>query len=501
MSMLLTREGLDRLPTGIERPTYDSGQMQVGIVHFGVGGFFRAHQAMYLDRLMNSGTALDWAICGVGALPQDRRIVDILQAQEGLYTLVLKHPDGRTEPRVIGSVLEMLFAPDDPLAVIERMADPGVRIVSLTITEGGYLVEQVTGLFKADDPGIAADLVQGSLPRTVFGMITAALGLRRDRGITPFTVQSCDNLPGNGTITKAMLGAYAQLKDAELAHWITEHVRFPNAMVDRITPVTADADRAMVAQLGIADDWPVVCEPFEQWVIEDHFPAGRPSWEQAGAQLVDDVVPYELMKLRLLNCSHQALCYVGYLGGYRYAHEVCSDPLFVSYLLRYMEREGTPTLPPVPGIDLGHYRHQLIQRFANPAVRDTLARLCAESSNRIPKWLVPVIKHNLATGGEIETSALTVASWARYAEGTDEAGEPIDVVDRAKDRVMAEAAEQLRPDGDPLAFLRMPDFFGDLVEDDRFVGRYRHWLDALHAQGARAAVAQCMDTAAGASTS
>ena len=495
MSLPLNQLLLDDCPPPIahlSRPSYDRRRLSVGIVHFGVGGFFRAHQAMYLDRLMNAGQAADWAICGVGALPHDRRIVEVLTAQDGLYTLVLKHPDGRLEPRDIGSLDQLMFAPDDPTAVIERMADPGVRIVSLTITEGGYLVDQVTGEFRADDPDVVADLAEGAVPRTVFGMITAALGLRRERGIPSFTVQSCDNLPGNGDVTRAMLGAYARLKDPELAAWIEANVAFPNAMVDRITPVTADSDRELVSELGIEDAWPVVCEPFEQWVIEDHFPAGRPPWEEAGAQLVSDVVPYELMKLRLLNCSHQALCYVGFLSGYRYAHEVCTDRLFVAFLLRYMAREGTPTLPPVPGMDLDRYRHQLIERFANPAVRDTLARLCAESSDRIPKWLVPVIKHNLASGGDIECSALTVAGWARYAEGVDEQGNPIDVVDRAKARVMAQAAEQVRPGADPLAFLRMPDFFGDLVDDQRFVTSYRRWLDALHTTGARATVTACL---------
>ena len=471
------------LPPEVGRPAYDRSKVTAGIVHFGVGGFHRAHQAMYLDQLMERGEALDWGICGVGALPHDRRIVDTLTAQDGLYTLVVKHPDGRREPRVIGSIVEMMFAPDDPQAVVDRLADPRTRIVSLTITEGGYLVNQVTGEFDASDPSIRADLEEGAVPRTVFGYVVAGLAARRAAGQTPFTVMSCDNLPGNGDVARKMMTAFARLKDAGLADWMDEHVQFPNCMVDRITPVTAPEDIDRLAdEFGVQDGWPVVCEPFTQWVLEDHFTDGRPPFEDAGVQLVDDVVPYELMKLRLLNASHQALCYLGYLSGYRYAHEVCRDPLFVDFLLGYMEREGTPTLPEVPGVDLNAYRHQLIERFANPEVRDTLARLCAESSDRIPKWLVPVINRNLETGGKIDRSALVVASWARYAEGVDEQGNPIEVVDRLKDRVMAAAGRQ---GDDPLAFLRDKDLFGGLADDARFAAVFTEALSALHEKGAR----------------
>ncbi|TQM64649.1 mannitol dehydrogenase family protein [Humibacillus xanthopallidus] len=481
----LSAETYAALPPEVGRPAYDRGAVTAAIVHFGVGGFHRAHEAMYLDRLMNDGEALDWGICGVGALPHDRRIIDTLRAQDGLYTLVVKHPDGHREPRVIGSIVETMFAPDDPQAVVDRLADPRTRIVSLTITEGGYLVNQVTGEFDDSDPAIRADLQEGALPSTVFGYVVAGLAARRAAGATPFTVMSCDNLPGNGDVARRMMTAFARLKDPALADWMDEHVAFPNAMVDRITPVTATEDvERLAADVGVVDGWPVVCEPFTQWVLEDHFTDGRPPLEDAGVQLVDDVVPYELMKLRLLNASHQALCYLGYLSGYRYAHEVCQDPLFVDFLLGYMEHEGSPTLPEVPGVDLDAYRHQLIERFANPEVRDTLARLCAESSDRIPKWLVPVIRRNLETGGEIDRSALVVASWARYAEGVDEQGDPIEIVDRVKDRVTAAAARQR--EGDHLAFLRDRDLFGDLVDDARFTTAYAAALASLHERGARA---------------
>jgi mannitol 2-dehydrogenase len=281
-----------------------------------------------------------------------------------------------------------------------------------------------------------------------------------------------------------MIGAFARLKDPDLAAWIEERVTFPNCMVDRITPVTTDHDRSVLADtFGVEDGWPVVCEPFTQWALEDRFPTGRPALDQVGVQLVPDVEPYELMKLRLLNASHQALCYLGYLSGYRYAHEVCSDPLFTGFLLGYMDDEATPTLAPVPGVDLTAYKHQLIERFANPEIRDTLARLCAESSDRIPKWLVPVIRAELTAGGPVRRSALVVAAWARYAEGVDEDGAAIEIVDRRKDAVMQRAAAQ---GSDRLAFLRDPDLFGDLVEDERFTKEYVAALDSLHEHGARA---------------
>jgi len=485
----LSAETVDTLAGGdlpLAVPSYDRTRLRAGIVHLGVGGFHRAHQAMYLDRLMSSGEALDWAVCGVGVLPHDVRMRDALTGQDGLYTLVLKHPDGTLEGRVIGSIVEFLLAPDDPEAVLEKMASPEIRIVSLTVTEGGYNVNPVTGEFDAADPAVRADLEPGAVPATTFGLVTEALRRRRDRGVPPFTVQSCDNIQGNGDVAHRMFSAFARLKDPELAGWIEEHVPFPNSMVDRITPVTTEDDRAMVAErFGVDDAWPVVAEPFTQWVVEDRFADGRPPYEKVGAQLVDDVEPYELMKLRLLNASHQALCYLGYLAGHRYAHEVCADETFVRFLRGYMAREGAPTLLPVPGVDLEEYQATLIERFANPHVRDTLARLCAESSDRIPTWLVPVIRANLASGGEVHRSAAVVAAWARYDEAVDEQGEPITIVDRLADRLKAAAA---RHHDDPLAFVRDEELFGDLASEPRFVEAYTAALDSLHTLGARATV-------------
>ena len=465
-------------------PSYDRSQVTVGIVHFGVGSFHRAHQAMYIDQLMEQGKALDWGICGVGVMPFDLKMKEAMHSQDCLYTLVLKAPDGSWEPRIIGSIVQYLYAPDDPEAVIEKMADPATRIVSLTVTEGGYNFSPVTGEFDDTNPAVQADLAPGAIPATTFGLITEALVRRRTRGIEPFTVMSCDNIQGNGHMAQKVFTAFARLRDPELGDWVADHVQFPNSMVDRITPVTTDEDRAQISQrFGVEDAWPVVCEPFTQWALEDKFTAGRPPFEDVGVQVVPDVVPYELMKLRLLNASHQALCYFGYLAGYRLVHEVAQDQLFANFLLDYMNREATPTLAPVPGIDLDAYKLKLIERFSNAAVRDTVARLCARSSERIPSWLVPVIRENLAAGRDVRLSAAVVASWARYAEGVDEHGEPITVVDRLADTVQRLAAQQR---DDPLAFVKNRELFGDLATEQGFTEPYLNALNSLHSKGSRA---------------
>ena len=465
-------------------PTYDRADVRTGIVHIGVGGFHRAHQAMYVDRLMESGRGLEWGICGVGVLPSDRRMAEVLAAQDGLYTLVLKHADGTWEPRVVGSMTEYLFAPDDPDAVVEKMASAEVRIVSLTVTEGGYNTSQVTGEFDTTAPAVVADARPGAVPATVFGLVVEALVRRRDRGLAPFTVVSCDNIQSNGEVAQRAFAAFAALRDPALGEWLEQEVPFPNSMVDRITPATTDADRAEVTRrFGIEDGWPVVCEPFTQWVLEDRFGQGRPPLEEVGVQLVDDVEPYEFMKLRLLNATHQSLCYLARLAGYELVHDAAQDPLFARFLHGYMSQEGTPTLHPVPGIDLAEYRQSVLDRCSNAELRDTVARLAFDGSERLPKWLLPVVRDNLASGGEVWRSAAVVAAWARYSEGVDEDGALIEVADVRRD-VLRDRA--LRQREEPLAFLEDRELFGDLTDDERFTRPYRAALASLYEHGARA---------------
>jgi mannitol 2-dehydrogenase len=400
---------------------------------------------------------------------------------------MVKHPDGNVQARVIGSIVDYRYAPDGAEAVVERLADPGTHIVSLTVTEGGYQIDPVTGRFGATEPNVLLDLQPGAVPSSAFGLVTEAMARRRTRGLRPFTVMSCDNITGNGAVARKAFVGFAALRDPGLAAWIDAEGAFPNSMVDRITPTTTAEDRALLAErFGMLDDWPVVCEPYQQWVLEDRFCDGRPPWHDAGVQLVDDVQAYELMKLRLLNAGHQALGYLGYLAGHRYTDEVCDDPVFARFLLDYMEREATPTLAPVSGVDLPGYRRTLLERFRNPYVRDPLARLCSESSDRIATFLLPVIREQRAAGRDISRSALVVAAWARYAEGVDERGEPIQVVDRLLEPVMVAAARSRQ---DPAAFLREVGVFGDLAGDPVFVAAFTAHLTSLRARGARATVA------------
>jgi mannitol 2-dehydrogenase len=455
----------------LSKPSYDRDEIAVGIVHFGVGGFHRAHQAMYIDRLLEMGLAHEWGICGVGVMPADRKMADVMAAQDGLYTLLLEKPDGTREARVIGSIVDYRYAPDEPESVIELLAARSTRIISLTITEGGYHIDGLPEI-------------------NVFGLVADALARRRDRGIPSPTIVSCDNIEGNGKVARHAFTTYAERRHPGLGDWMNAHTKFPNSMVDRITPATTPDVIAVVKdEFGVDDAWPVVAEPFTTWVLEDEFADGRPPLEKADVLMVDDVMPYELMKLRLLNAAHQSLCYFAYLAGYRLVHDAAADPLFAEFLMQYMDSEGTPTLQPVPGIDLPVYKRTLIERFANPGIKDTIVRLCFGSSDRIPKWLLPVVRENLCTGAPVRLSAATVASWARYAEGVDEQGEPIEVQDQLADVLVPLARSQR---DNPTAFIENTDVFGDLAQQPRFVDAYVWALESLHRVGARATLESVM---------
>ncbi|HEX8969813.1 MAG TPA: mannitol dehydrogenase family protein [Chloroflexota bacterium] len=482
----LNDANLPALAGRVRVPTYRRGDLRPSIVHLGVGGFHRAHQALFLDELAERRITTDWGERGVGLLPADRRMAEALIPQDCLYTVVARSAQGDAA-RVVGSLTAYAFAPADPEAVLGMLVDPATRIVSLTVTEGGYLVDDKTGVFDADNAAVRADVPRSQAPETVFGYVCSALARRRAVGIAPFSVMSCDNLQGNGKVARTAFVSFARLRDASLAAWMEAHVAFPNAMVDRITPQTTDADRAMVTEtFGIRDAWPVVTESFKQWVIEDRFCNGRPPLEEVGVQIVPDVHPYETMKLRLLNASHQAMAYLGYLSGYRYADEVMGDPIFEALLRRFMDDEVTDLLPPVPGIDLVEYKRTLLERFANPKIKDTLARLATDGSDRMPKFVLPSLSEALAQARPHRLLTLVVAGFVRYLRGVDEQGASITLNDGRADELQRLA--QASPT-DPRPILSVRRVFGDLGENAVWVDELTQAIRQLDAEGARASVA------------
>ncbi|HEX8612785.1 MAG TPA: mannitol dehydrogenase family protein [Telluria sp.] len=492
MAVALNNAALAHLPAHIPGPGYERSMQVPSIVHIGVGGFFRSHQALYLDDLLRLPGNTEWGYCGVGLLPHDAVMRDAMLAQDCLYTLVERSARGDTA-RVVGSLLEFLYAPDDPQAVLEKLADPGTRIVSLTITEGGYYVNQGDGSFDAAHPDIVHDLAHPHAPRCCFGYLAEALARRRERGLAPFTVMSCDNLQSNGDVARAMLLAFTRLRDPALSAWLAEYCAFPNSMVDRITPATTDEHRLLLReQFGLADAWPVMAEPFKSWVIEDRFPGGRPAWELVGAHMTDDVLPYEKMKLRLLNAGHQSLCYIGMLLGYEYAHEAMADGAICQLFSRMMDIEVTPLLPAVEGIDLAEYKRTLIERFANPAIGDQLLRIGTDGSARMPKFVLPSVRDQLLRGGPIDLLSFTVACWFRYLNGSDEEGRPLALIDPLAGQLRELA---LRGGDDPSALLSLRELFGELGEAPRFVAAVADALARLYKIGARAALAHLLATA------
>lgn len=472
----------------VAKPSYDRASVQAAIVHFGVGAFHRSHEAMYIDRVLALGE-LGWGISGVGTLPGDRAMRDALKVQDALYTLVTTDPDGTVSARIVGSIVEYFFAPEEGQDVLERLVDTRTRIVSLTITEGGYGINDVTGLFDPNDEATLADIEgipAGRTPRSPFGFITVALRARRDSGLVPFTVMSCDNIQGNGTVAKAAIVAFASRLDPDLAEWIGRAVSFPNSMVDRITPATTDSGLALVRErFGIDDRWPVLSETFAQWVLEDSFTDGRPPLERVGVQIVDLVEPYEIMKLRLLNASHQVMGYLGLLAGAEFVHEISRDDHFSQFLHGYMHEEARPTLQPVPGIDLDEYCAQLMQRFGSEAIADTLARQVVDGSERIPKFLLPVLREQLRTGGAIIRSVLVLAAWSRFIEGVSDEGRPLEPVDRRLEELKAAVAREVT---DPGAFLDYKPVFGDLGTNTRLRKAFVSARSNLAEGGARESV-------------
>lgn len=484
----LNESALSRLANRVRVPQYDRHQITNGIVHIGVGGFHRAHQALYLDEYFHQNPASEWGICGVGLLEFDQRMRDALHSQDCLYTLVERSPQG-DNARVIGSITRYLFAPENRQAVMEALVNPGIKIVTLTITEGGYYYIEGSGEFDVNHPTIQHDLHHPDQPIGVYGFLTAALDQRRKQGLAPFTVLSCDNLQGNGNIVRKMLTTFAELQNPDLGRWIGEQVTFPNCMVDRITPATTPPDIDMVReQFGIEDAFPVVAEPFLQWVVEDTFCAGRPELEKVGVQFTDNVHPYEMMKIRLLNASHLLIGYLGTLMGYTYVHETMADPL-IRQAVEHLMDEVTPTLQPVPGIDLDHYKKTLIERFANPKIRDQLPRVSLNGSAKMPKWVFSSLRDKLQQEGAIDYLSLTVAAWFRYLNGQDDQGNAISIDDPMADTL----SQRARAGGsDPAPLLNLTELFGDLPQSSRFVDSVANHLHNLYELGAKQTLTQLL---------
>jgi mannitol 2-dehydrogenase len=486
----LSATSLTRLDPSIQIPRYDRTRLKQAILHIGVGGFHRAHQAVYLDDLLHEPGSEDFGICGVGLLPHDRRIHDVLREQDFLFTVVSRSAAGDVA-RVIGSMVNFLFAPDDPEKVIHQMASAETKIVSLTITEGGYCENKATGQLDVAHPTIVHDLANPKRPQGAYGYMAEALRRRKAAGQMPFTIQSCDNLLNNGSVCRRMMLAFLERADPHLAAWLAEHGAFPNSMVDRITPATTDVHRQLVRDsFGIDDGWPVTTEPFKQWVIEDQFTQGRPAWEKVGAQLVHDVEPYERMKIRLLNGSHQVMCYIGMLLGYRFSPEAMMDEDVRSLIQRFMDVEVTPLLPEVPGVDLQQYKPTLRERFANPAINDQLPRIGTDGSARVPEFVLPTVSEQLARGGPITVGAFTLAAWIRFLNGKDDTGAELPYAD-ARGEDLRDRARRGGMDASPVLSIKGL-FSTDILSSQRFVDEVNRFLRSFCEHGARETLKACL---------
>ncbi|MFK8253863.1 mannitol dehydrogenase family protein [Ancylobacter terrae] len=479
----LSRSTLDRLPADVARPRYDRSGQQVGIVHLGIGAFQRAHQAAYVDDRLAAGER-DWMVLGASLRSAETR--DALMPQDGLYSVVVRSGDDNAV-RVIGAVRDVLVVPEGPEPLLAAMASPHVRIVSLTVTEKGYCHDPASGALREDHPDIRRDLADPARPHTAPGLIVEALRRRRAAGVAPFTVLSCDNLSSNGAITRGIVSRFAALRDADLGRFVAGEVAFPATMVDRITPATTEADRAMVAdRLWVADAWPVITEPFSQWVIEDCFPTGRPRFEEAGAELVSDVEPYEAMKLRLLNGAHSLIAYLGYLAGHETVADTIAQPAFARLVRAFMDAEVTPTLHRPPGADLDGYKAQLLARFANTALKHRTLQIAMDGSQKLPPRLLGTVRDRLRVGAPIDRLALVVAGWMRFVSGRDEAGRAVELRDPMAAR-LREIADEAGPDATRLAraLFGIGEIFGDdLPADPRFTSRVERALESLFERGA-----------------
>lgn len=478
----LNQTNLATLPADVILPSYDRSNLKAGIVHLGIGAFHRAHQAFYTEAVLNKFGG-DWGI--IGCSLRSASVRDQLAPQDGLYTLVERSGDGE-KLQVIGAVIKNLVGPENPAELIDVMAQPNIKIISMTVTEKGYCHDPATGNLNAMHPDILHDFENLAKPKSAIGFLVAALAARFKTGAKSFTVLSCDNLPNNGEVLEKVVIQFAEKVSTELAAWIKANTCFPSTMIDRIVPATTDEDRRDIERrLGLRDEGVVVAEPFSQWVIEDKFSDGRPQWEHVGALLVDDVRVFEKIKLRLLNGAHSTMAYTGYLSGFDYISEVMNEPAFVNMVTTYMAREAGETLSAPAGFDIEAYKQQLRDRFSNKALKHRTWQIAMDGSQKLPQRLLESLRIQLKSNGHIDIICLGVAAWIRYVSGVDENGNAIEVSDplAAELRALCDANA-----GNAEAIVRaivgLPKVFGDdLAQEEIFIANTIGWLNRFYAQG------------------
>lgn len=464
---------------------YNREQVKPGILHIGVGNFHRAHEEYYTNLLLEDASQQQWGICGAMLLPGDERLYNALKKQENIYTLTVCGRDGKDEAYRIGSLVELLWGVEYPEAVMNKMADKDIRIITLTITEGGYNIEKATGEFMLSDEGIQHDLHNPQHPTTVFGFVAEGLRRRKANGNGPITLLSCDNLQHNGHTARKAFCSFFQAQDADLAAWVADNVTFPNSMVDRITPATRPDDIARLNKKnGTEDEAPVYCEDFIQWVIEDNFIAGRPAWEKVGAEFTDDVTAYENMKLSLLNASHTLLSYPSFLSGYRKVDDAMHDERIARFVRTFMEVDITPYVPAPGNTDLELYKQTLIERFGNRSVSDQISRLCFDGISKFPVYVMPNLIKMIRDNADLTRVAYLIAAYRHYLKyRKDDQGVSFEVAEPW----MTSEDEELIGSENPMDFLSLSAFRStDLSTADTFVEMYRKMVEAVNEKGAMA---------------
>lgn len=483
----LSNVTLDQLEDTVSIPSYDRSRLRSGIAHIGVGNFHRAHEALYVDRCLHLGAHENWAICGIGLSegPEALAKATAFHEQDGLYTLTEFSPDGAVSSRVIGAMLEYLHAPSDPELVVRKLADASIHIVSLTITEGGYNLDEASGEFLLDNTDVASDLAGNPL-RTAFGLVVEALGRRRQAGLAPFTVMSCDNLRHNGDTARRAFTSFARARNPDLAAWIETHVAFPNSMVDRIAPRVSQAEReSLNARTGIEDQLHVVGESFTQWVIEDRFSDGRPDFGAVGVEIRRDVPAFESIKGRMLNASHMLLSYPSLLLGYRYVHDAMRDELLSGFLDRFLSVDVIPLLQAPAGVSLDTYKEQILNRFSNQAVGDQLLRIAHDGASKIPVFHTQTLRDLVGGGRDVRREAFFLACFQRYLKGVDDQGKRFEV----REPQLSDQDWLSLQSSEPLAVLRITPFRALCLFDDvRFVGAFNEAVQAIDELGTRMAL-------------